>query len=130
MKRLRTILTLGFLTALAVLLARAGSTILLGSMVTVNNTITNSAGIVIGNFSVPAGRFLIQNGGLSNTNALTVNVQLSLDDVNFTTVASYQPSVTNAVTDVFNPSFSPQNIYMRLQTVTTNSVQVGETFVQ
>lgn len=124
------------LTAMAVLLAilavtwasRAGNYTFLGSMVTVNNTTSNSTALAVGTLSVPEGRFLIQNGGLTATNALRVNVQISIDNTNFLTVATYWPSVTNAATDVYMPSYSAQTVYIRAQAVTTNSVQVGTSY--
>ena len=108
--------------------AQADSYMFMGSLVTVNNATSNSTALAVGTFSVPQGRFYIQNGGLTATNALRVNVQVSVDNTNFVTVATYWPSVTNAVTDSFSPAYSPQTIYLRAQAVTTNSVQVGENY--
>jgi hypothetical protein len=109
--------------------ARAGSTTLIGSLVTVNGT-SNSVSVAAGSFALPSGYFFIQNGGLASTQALTVNIQASMDNTNFVTVAVYTPSATNATTDRFTPSYAVQTIYFRAQAVTTNAVGLGGTFVQ
>jgi hypothetical protein len=106
----------------------AGSSILVGSMSTVNGTF-NSPTNALGTFSYPGGRIAIQNGGLTDTNALVGKLQFSADGTNFITVAVYGPSSTNATTDTFIPSPAPVTIYYRFQVVTTNSVQVGATFL-
>lgn len=71
--------------------------------------------------------FAIQNSGLASTNELMVNLQASLDGSNFVTLATYQPAITNATNDSFILSASA-NVYLRAQTVTTNSVGVGIQF--
>ena len=114
---------------LGVMAGWAGSVTLLGSLASVNGT-TNTVGTAAGTFTLPGGYFLIQNGGISTTGALTANVQASFDNTNFTTVATYTPSATNATTDKFVPVFSPQTVYYRVQIVTTNAVNVGATFQQ
>ena len=111
--------------------AFAGSSILVGSMATINNTTSNSVSVAAGTLTLPGGYFLIQNGGLTATNALVVNAQFSTDNTNFTTVATYYPTATNATTDKFFVSSAGlQTVYFRLSVVTTNSVQVGATFQQ
>jgi len=108
--------------------ARADSYVFLGSLVSVSNTTSNSAALAVGSFAVPQGRFFVSNGGLTATNALHVNVQVSVDGTNFVTVATYWPSSTNAVTDSFSPGYAAQTIYLRTQAVTTNAVSVGTTY--
>ncbi len=103
--------------------ARAAST-LIGTLPSVNGT-TNSPSITNTTVTLQPGSFLISNGGLSNTNALRVNLQVSVDNTNFVNVATYGPSSTNATTDAFNPSYTNQTIYIRAQVVTTNAVNVG-----
>ena len=115
----------GLVLVAGVVLVRASSYTFIGALATVNNTTTNSTALAVGTFNMPVGTFLIQNGGLSSTNALLVNVQVSVDGTNFLTVATYRPTVTNAVTDTYVPSYSAQTIYIRAQAITTNSVQVG-----
>lgn len=104
---------------------RAGSHTFLGTLVTVDNTTSNSVGFAAGSCRLPAGSFLVQNGGLTETNALVVNIQASIDNTNWLTVATYYPAATNATTEVYAPSYSAQTIYLRAQAVTTNSVDVG-----
>ncbi len=113
-----------FVLFLFALGAMAGNNTLIGSMQNVNGT-ANSTGLVAGTVNVPRGTFLISNGGLTQTNALLVNVQYSLDNTNWLTMATYGPSSTNSTTDTFIPAISPPNIYMRVQVVTTNSVSMG-----
>ena len=127
----KTIIAFGLVVVIvgSIWLARATSYTFLGSLVPVNNTTSNSASLLIGTFNMPAGTFLIQNGGLTATNALRVNVQLSVDNTNWLTVSTYWPSATNATTETYIPSYAAQSIYIRAQAVTTNSVNVGGTYL-
>lgn len=109
------------------IVAYAGSAILIGSMVTVNGT-TNSAGVQVSGYTLPGGYFMIQNGGLTATNSLSGNVQISFDNTNFYSVSTYWPSKTNATTEIYSPNISSVPVYIRLQIVTTNAVQVGAIF--
>lgn len=115
------------LVTLIVLASRAANTTLLGSMASVDGT-SNSVATAIGTVAYPRGTFLIQHGGLASTNALLVHVQMSLDNTNFVTVATYGPSATNATTETFSPAYSAATVYMRVQAVTTNAVDVGTTY--
>jgi hypothetical protein len=119
------VITTGAIALAACFLARADSYTFLGTLITVNNTTSNSAALAAGSFSMPSGVFLIQNAGLTATNALRVNIQVSVDNTNFVTVATYWPGATNATTERYSPSYSAQTIYLRAQAVTTNSVSVG-----
>ena len=103
--------------------AGASSYTFIGSLQTVNNTTSNSTGLAVGSVS-GSGTFWIQNAGLTATNAMKVNVQISADNTNFITVATYWPAATNATVESFYPTFT-QPLYWRAQVVTTNSVQVG-----
>jgi len=106
-----------------VMVGRASSYTFLGTLATVNNTTSNSTGLAISTLS-GSGSIYVQNGGLTATNALRVNVQLSVDNTNFVTVATYWPAATNATTELYYPSFSTP-LYLRTQAVTTNNVTVG-----
>ena len=109
----------------------AASFISVGSLSTVNNTTLNGTSGIAGTITLPGGYYLVQNNGLTATNALLGNLQVSTDNTNFTTIGTYNPSVTNAATDrVFMPSSSSITVYYRMQIVTTNSVQVGVNFIQ
>lgn len=108
--------------------ARAASYTFLGSMVEVDDTTSNSVALAAGTFTMPSGYFLIQNGGLTATNMLHVNIQVSIDGTNFVTVATYWPSATNATTERFVPSYSLQTLYLRAQAVTSNTVTVGTSY--
>lgn len=107
--------------------ARAASSYLfIGDLVTVNNTTNNTAAISLGTYSPFRPVFYVQNAGLTATNALRVNVQLSIDATNWLTLATYWPAATNATNEAFSPTLSP-TFYLRSQVITTNSVQVGAT---
>ena len=108
--------------------AQAGSTTLLGSMVNVNG-VSNSPPVTVGTFTIPGGYFLISNGGLTATNALTATVQASIDGTNYVNVAGYTFPTTNATTAQVLPSYPVQYIYLRLQVAATNTL-VGATFQQ
>lgn len=69
--------------------------------------------------------FIIQSGGLATTNALSVNIQYGLDTTNFSSVATYSQSTTNAQDGTVTPSGITLTIYARAQVITTNSVNVG-----
>ena len=95
--------------------------------VTGTATTNNGNSIQVGGVYVPAKKLLIQNSGLSGgtTNSLTVNEQISFDGVNWTTVATYNPAVTNLGVDTFSPVLSSQTIFMRAQIITTTNFSVG-----
>lgn len=101
------------------------SSVLIGSLTTVNNTTANSASSQIGSFLASPGTFSITNNGLSATSALTVNLQWSIDNSNWTNVATFNPPSTNAATYQWAPQVSAQPFWQRIQVVTTNNVQVG-----
>lgn len=105
-------------------LAPAGQTFLIGSPAIVNGT-SNTPSINAGTASLPRGNFIFQNGGLASTNALLVNVQVSIDNTNFVTIGTYIPTVTNAVSDSYTPGYTNQTIYVRAQIITTNSVSIS-----
>lgn len=92
--------------------------------------------ILFTNANLPSRTYLVQHTGItgqvssvSGTNSLKVNVQFSLDNANWTTVATYTPARTNATVDAFTPNVSRVNVYMRTQIVTTNTVTTGVTAV-
>jgi hypothetical protein len=96
-------------------------------MVTVNGT-TNSPSAVACYVSIPPGSYDIQDGGMAATQALVINVQISVDNTNFLTVATWTPPTTNATSWKFNPSYATQPIYLRSQIVTTGAIPVGVLF--
>ena len=73
---------------------------------------TNSAS----NARVPAHEFVVAYGALGsvNTNDFRVEVQLSFDQANWTTVATYYATTTNGTVETFSPSFAAIQTYMRL----------------
>lgn len=93
---------------------------------TVNGLTNQVTGITL-----PARTYLVQNTGITGpadgTNALVINIQASFDGVNWTTIATYRPSRTNATVDTFAPSVNALTAYTRVQAVTTNTVSVGVT---
>jgi hypothetical protein len=95
---------------------------------------TNNGGwITVSNVYIPTKSFLIQYGNITNapaaniTNAITVQIQVSVDGANsnWVTVATYNPSSTNALTEKFVPTLSSITLAMRARIITTNSLPVG-----
>lgn len=121
----------GFLVVLLVLAmvgSLRGATSLLGSLVPVNSTTSNSVGVAVATITVPPQSMSIQNGGLvTGTNHLVCNAQISLDGTNYATIGVYRPTSTNAATDSFVTGYTNQTIYFRMQAVTTTNVNVGIT---
>lgn len=107
-------------------------------LASVASTTANGTPFRVINVNVPQRYFLIQNNGISGqtnatgpgTNSLAVAVQMSFDGSNWSTVATYNPSRTNASVDTFSPAFSQLSAYMRVQVVTTNTITVGVTAVK
>jgi len=93
----------------------------------VSNTTENGSNVLIGTaYIATTPTFNIQSGGLTDTNALLVNIQYGIGDTtNMTTVATYRQSTTNAQDGTVSPSGITLNIYARAQIVTTNDVTVG-----
>ena len=110
---------------LAALMVRATTMSYIGTLATVNNTTSNSVAVAVGTFSIPRVTLAVQNGALTSTNALRINVQLTTDGTNYVTIASGWPSSTNAGSWTLSPTFTNQTISLRIQTVTTNSVTVA-----
>lgn len=125
MKKTFPVLMFGVLIG-SVLTAFA-STIIFGSLITVNNTTTNSPGVQLGAYPTVPMTVYVTNTGLTATTALTANWQVSIDNTNFLTVATFNPPATNAGTYTWNIAATNQPIYSRFQLVTTNSVTVGLT---
>jgi hypothetical protein len=113
---------------LSALSSEAAPVTLIGTLVTVNNTTSNSTAISVSPHPVYLSNFGFANNGLTDTNALQMNVQLSLDGTNFVTISSWKSSVTNA--GAYGYTVTPTNwpVYMRVQSVTTNNVSVGATY--
>ena len=69
--------------------------------------------------------FIISDGGTATTNALTVNIRYGLDTNNFSTIATYTKSGTNATEGVVTPGTTKIPIYAQTQVITTKRVTVG-----
>lgn len=97
---------------------------ILTSLTTVNSTggPTNLplSGIQIANCLLTSKTLNIANNGMGTTNALVVNLQLSVDQTNFITVFTYQPSTTNAQTDTYVTPATNVTLYGRVQIFATN----------
>ncbi len=84
--------------------------------------------VLIGSAFIPnPPSFLISDGGVVNTNALTVYVQYGLSTASnqMSTVATYTKSATNATDGTVSPASITINIYAQTLVITTNSVPVG-----
>lgn len=115
------------LLAAASITASAAPTILIGSLVTVNGT-SNSQSVALSPATVSFSTFSFQNGGLTSTNAVTLNIQMSTDNTNFNTIGTYTFAQTNS--GAYSYYQTPTNIpvYLRVQAVTTNATQLGGTY--
>ena len=115
-----------FIVICATGLLLAGTSQFVGGLITVNNTTNVTGATAFGAFKCfPPASFAITNSGLTATNALRVNGQFSLDGSNWTTVVTYWPSATNATNEAWYPAAAAQTAYWRLQTITTNSVDLS-----
>lgn len=85
----------------------------------------NGTAIPVGEVRVQQRQHAIQSAGVGNTNALVVNIQLSLDGSNWTTVQTYRPALTNARVDVLVTSTLTNTLWLRPQIVATNATSVG-----
>jgi hypothetical protein len=75
-------------------------------------------------------QFTVTHGALTATNAMVLNIQSTLDQVNYVTIYTWYPSTTNAATEYIYAGQIPVTNYFRVQCVTTNSVQVGGSYGQ
>ncbi len=102
---------------------------------TINNATNTTPAVSLGTVSLPQTTFAIQNGGLTQTNALAVDFYLGFgtNTNNMTFVFTYQPSITNAQIDSTTAAQFPQQfqtIYVLAVIRTTNSVNVGVQSIQ
>lgn len=93
---------------------------------TVASTTNNGNSIAIGNARITPPIYSLQHGPLLVTNDATYYIQISFDNVNFTTIATRHPASTNsgAIDAVTLPNQSLV-VYSRVQFVTTNSTSLG-----
>lgn len=120
-----TILAILLLASVAVTWA---STIVVGTLTTVNNTTAYSTTNTLPGFSPPAENYSITNAGLTATTALVINRQISVDGgTTWATVDTWSPAVTNPANVTWSTSPLVTNLLERLAIVTTNSVQLGIT---
>lgn len=109
-------------------IAQAAPEILLGSLVSVNNTTSNSQVVALSPLQINFQQFNFQNGGLSNTNACSLKVQISTDGTNFITTSTYLfPQTNSGGYTYYAPSTNIQ-VYVRVQATTTNNVLLGGSY--
>ena len=91
------------------------------------------------NIYVPRQKFLFQTLGITNggyagsyttngiTNAVTVNIQISVDasNTNWVTLTTWTPNHTNAVVDSFDEELDRIALPIRAQVITTNAIGVS-----
>ena len=105
------------------------------SLTTVTGT-NNGSSFVVNAQLLRAPLFVFDYGAITNaasgsyltngiTNVLRENIQLSLDNVNFTTLTNWNPADTNGGTANFAPLFYKIPIYIRAQTFTSNAIPVA-----
>jgi len=101
-----------------------------GSLSPVNVTTTNSVSLQTNTATASVGTFIITNGGLPATNALTGQRQFSVDGTNWFAIGpAYTPSVTNANGEAYGPAVLSIPIYTRLSVTTTSNVLVGAVYL-
>jgi hypothetical protein len=106
---------------------QAAPQILLGSLVSVNGT-SNSQVVALSPLQVSFQVFNFQNGGLTDTNAAALKVQISTDGTNYTTSSTYLfPQTNSGGYTYYAPSTNVQ-VYLRVQAVTTNAVLLGGSY--
>ena len=114
--------------ALASFAAQAVPVLIFGSLVTVNNSTTNSPPTAALAYNPALNQFTITHGSLTATSACQVNFQVTLDQTNYVTVGTWYPQYTNATTEIVNANQYFITNYVRGQCVTTNSVQIGGSY--
>ncbi len=105
-------------------LLHAAPITLIGSLLTVNGT-TNSTSTAVGTVTLNYSTLYVQNGGLTTTNAMLVYGQISVDNTNWLTVATYTASVTNAGTGTWIVPGTNYTLWGRFQIQTTNATGMG-----
>ncbi len=113
------------LVVLLVAMATYAAIVWVGSMQTVNNTTYISGSNSVSTATYNPGTFLITDGGLTATTAMTIYLSWSMDGTNFFTNATFVPTVTNAGTYTWAPGPLAAPIWQRFSITTTNSVNVG-----
>ncbi len=117
------------LLALLIMSAQAAPTLIMGNLLTVNGT-TNSSPVTAFTYNQTLQQFSVTHGALTSTGALTLNIQATVDQTNYVTIGTWNPSTTNAATETFSGSAYAITNYMRVNCVTTNSVTVGGSYGQ
>jgi len=134
MKKLTTILF-----ALTLISVQADNVITnLHSLAYVNGSVGGGV-YYASNVIVPRQKFTFQSLGITNggysgsyttngiTNAITVNIQYSVDPANsnWITLATYTPTTTNGTVELISTNIGYIALPMRAQVVTTNSLGVS-----
>lgn len=119
-------LALFIIAALAVATAFAAPVQLVGSLSSVNGTNYSDAASLNSQQVSLSGFYLSYGTNLVSTNALKVNVQISIGNTNnYFNVRDYNPSTTNATNGLlFTVPLTNIPVYMRVQVIGTNSVGV------
>lgn len=129
--------TLFLISVLFVSLAYSAPTNLV-TLTYVNGT-NNGNVYYASNISIPRQRFLFQTLGITNagysgnyttngiTNAVQVNMQLSIDasNTNWVTLYTWTPNHTNPVVDNYDEELDRITLPIRAQVITTNAIGVS-----
>jgi hypothetical protein len=120
------------IVATANLMAQAAPTILLGSLVTVNGT-SNSQVVALSPQQLGFQVLNFQNGGMTSTNACTLNIQIASGNSDgttnsFQTIGVYTFPTTNAQSVSYYQPSTNVVFYLRVQAVTTNAVALGGSY--
>jgi hypothetical protein len=133
--KMRNIIRIGVAVIAAVIVsfaftARATPTLLVGSLVTVNNTSSNSPTIGALTYVPASQQFTISHGALTATNAFYLTFQPTLDGTNYVSSGVWYPFYTNACTEIIPPGYFTITNNFRVVITSTNSVQVGGSYGQ
>jgi hypothetical protein len=106
---------------------------LFGNLSTITGTAaspftTNSAVCDTNTARVSIGTIQLTTGGLTTIGSLAGYEQISLDGTNFINVGTYNPTNTSAGTVTIQQTTTNITIYIRLQAVVTNAVNIGANY--
>ena len=129
-KKLSFVALLLTLILLAVCSAMATPTLIVGSLVAVNNTTSNSVYTTALNYSPQLQQWSVTHTALPNTNAFYLTFRVSLDQTNAVAVGTWYPSNTNACTEIVPANQFNITNYVQISCTTTSSVSYSASYGQ
>lgn len=116
---------------LVALKVQAAPTLVVGNLLTVPVTGSNSVPFLALNYNPASQLITVTHGALTSTNEAYIAARFTFDQVNFfsNTVVWY-PSFTNPATEYIPANYFALNPYMQLCCATTNTIQYGASYGQ